>query len=183
MLACDSMTLGPGLRRHNLSSRSTWHERRGVMAADPECSAERQWEGDDVKSKCRLFGLTVVMVALLCLGARAGGTGSSSLICVIEGAGSFGPAYLAVDSDGRLFAFEFGSGWSFLDQCPAGRPAHLDVGGRFDRYILTMENGDVFTFPIPPEPPVQFTSLGNVFSEPVGVDAQSWGGIKSGYRK
>jgi hypothetical protein len=128
------------------------------------------------------YVLVVGLVLLLCLEGRAGGdAGPASLACVIEA--TSGPAYLGVDSIGRLFGFDFGSGWSLLGQCPAGRPVHLGVGGRFDRYVLTMESGDVYTFPIALGSPVEFTSLGNVFSGPVGIDAQSWGGIKSGYRK
>lgn len=129
--------------------------------------------------------ISVLAVALHCGASRASEQGTATLVSVIDSTTET-PSHWALDSSGRLFYLD-GSGWHFLAQCPAGRPVDLRVAPYHgDNYILGMENGDVYTFPVhllPPAAPIAFTYLGNVLGGTVQVEDRPWSAVKRTYSK
>ena len=125
--------------------------------------------------------LALVLGSLLRL-PRAGAQSGAALVTVIDSATEH-PSHLAVDSSGRLFYFD-GASWQFLVQGPAGRPVDLRLAAwHGNNYILSMENGDVYTFlPQVLAGPIEFTYMGNVFAGPVSTKEHSWGAVKGSYR-
>ena len=134
---------------------------------------------------CVSAAILVLALALHFGASRASAQGTATLVTVIDSV-TEEPSHWALDTSGRLFYLD-GSGWHFLAQCPAGRPIDLRVAPYHgNNYILGMENGDVYTFPVhllPPAPQIAFTYLGNVFAGTVPVEGRSWGNVKRGYQK
>jgi len=129
---------------------------------------------------------TILVLALASYvgSSRAGSQGTATLVTVIDSV-TEQPSHWALDSSGRLF-YRDGSGWHFLAQSPAGRAVDLRVAPYHgNNYIIGMENGDVYTFPVqfPPAGTIEFTYLGNVFAGTVEAQSRPWGAVKREYRK